>query len=261
MIELEAVSKQIAGRTILDRLSFCVGRGRVLAILGHNGAGKTSAIRLMTGLWKPSAGRVRVGGVEMAGQPERGRRLLGVVPSEASLYESLTAWENIRLFSGYFGDAGRAESRARALMADLGIDGVMNRPAGQLSKGMKQKVAIVRALAHKPEVLILDEPTTGLDIGATDALERLIAAHHQAGGTIVLCTHDMHQALRLADQVLVLAGGRGCWQGTRQEIPTADWLANLVLRAGREGGITSGALDQLAAMAGGAAASTAADLP
>ncbi|MFZ5815637.1 MAG: ABC transporter ATP-binding protein [Bacillota bacterium] len=261
MIQFEAVSKQIGDRRILDRLTFGVGRGRVLGLLGPNGAGKTTAIRLLAGVWQPSAGRVRVGGIDMALRPHLGRRLLGVVPGEVSLYESLTVWENVRLFTGYYGAGPAAEERARALLSALEMDEAINQPAGRLSKGMRQKVAIARALAHAPEVLVLDEPTTGLDVASTDALERFIRAHHTTGGTILLCTHDLHQALRLADEVLVLSRGRVCWQGERSAIPSAEWLSELLIGASQEGRGRGDGLEPVAALEGGAPASAAADLP
>ncbi len=232
VIEFSSVTKVIGDRQILDALTLRVGRGRIMGLLGPNGAGKTTTIRLLTGVWKPTSGRVQVGGHDMVTAPEDGRRLLGVVPSETALYEQLSVWENVMLVADYYGDEQAVAERARALLTELGLAGELRQLGERLSKGMKQKVAIARALAHAPEILVLDEPTSGLDVASTDALERFIRTLHESGSTILLCTHDMHQALRVCDEILVLYRGRTFWQGDRRLIPSAAWLSDLLIHAG-----------------------------
>lgn len=231
MLQFEAVCKDLGNRRILQDVSFQVREGTVLGLLGPNGAGKTTTIRLLCGIWKPTAGEIRVAGLDVKKNAQVVRRLLGVVPSNISLYGDLSALENIELVSGLYGDAPHRKERVQALLRELSLADVQHRPVSSFSKGMQQKTAIVRALVHDPRILVLDEPTSALDIASTHAVESFIQVQRQQGITALLCTHDIHQALRLCDEILVLNEGQVFWQGARDQIESADWLMDLVVRA------------------------------
>lgn len=209
MIEVRSLQKQFAGRTVLRDLSFEIPDGRITALLGANGAGKTTCLRIVTGLLGADAGEVRVGGVDVARDPLAVRRLLGVVGDREGLYERLSVEEYLTLFARMQGLSGSGLTQSlAAVRSELELDDLWRRRTVGFSQGERMKVSLARALVHRPQHLILDEPTRGLDVLAARLLRRTLKRLRDAGTTIVFSSHVMSEVLELADRVLVMADGR-----------------------------------------------------
>ena len=214
-LTLEHVTKRYGAFTAVDDLSFSARKGRILGFLGPNGAGKTSTLRMVLGLSEPSEGRLSVLGAP-DGRSVRDR--IGFLPEERGLYRRMTAVEAIVFLAGLKGvPAGEARKRARAMLEQQGLGEAQNRQIRQLSKGMAQKVQLIAAIAHEPELVILDEPFSGLDPVNQQTLEAMIRGLAQRGATVVFSTHVMQHAERLCDQVVLLARGRKAFDGSVAE--------------------------------------------
>jgi ABC-2 type transport system ATP-binding protein len=191
----------------VDGLSFSVRRGELFALLGPNGAGKTTTIRLLTGLLRPTRGTAYVGGLDVR-DLESGpaiRRQIGLLPESAGLYESLTVRRNLELFGRLFGFSGQdLEQRIDAQLSTLGLTDRAEQKAGALSRGLKQRLAIARALLHDPECIVLDEPITGLDPEAARNVREALLRLRSEGRTVLLSTHNLDDADRLSDRVAVI---------------------------------------------------------
>ena len=210
-LKLDGVTKRYGAFTAVRDLSFEVKRGAILGFLGPNGAGKTTTLRMILGLVAPSAGRVEVLG-ETEGRKLRGR--IGFLPEERGLYRRMTAVAAIAFFASLKGvPRGEARRRARRLLEENGLGEAANRPVRALSKGMAQKVQLLSAIAHEPELVILDEPFSGLDPVNQQSLETLIQGLRDRGATVVFSTHVMQHAERLCDQVVLIAGGAKVFDG------------------------------------------------
>jgi len=204
-IEARGLAKRFGPVVALHPLDLAVARGRALAVLGPNGAGKTTLLRLLAGLARPSAGTLAVGGE--AGSRRARRARVGLVSHATALYPALTARENL-VFAARLHGVPDAGLRADALLARFELDAVAHRRAGAYSRGTAQRVAIARALVHEPEVVLLDEPFTGLDARAGALLEGIV--RELAGRrTVVFTSHDLPRAAALADDGLLLVAGRG----------------------------------------------------
>ena len=204
-IEARGLARRFGALVALHPLDLEVAPGRVLAVVGPNGAGKSTLIRLLSGLARPSSGRVAIG--EPSADRRSRRARIGLVAHDTLLYPVLTARENLRFAGRLFGVADPA-ARADALLERFELGAVAERRVGTFSRGTAQRVAIARALVHEPAVLLLDEPFSGLDPRAAERLEELLRG--LAGRcTIVFASHDLPRAARLAQQGLLLAGGRG----------------------------------------------------
>jgi ABC-2 type transport system ATP-binding protein len=211
-LELEGVTKRYGAFTAVRDLSFEVERGTILGFLGPNGAGKTTTLRMMLGLVTPSAGRLEVLG-QTDGRALRGR--IGFLPEERGLYRRMTAVSAIAFLARLKGlPRGEARRRARKLLEDNGLGEAADRQIRALSKGMAQKVQLLSAIAHEPELVILDEPFSGLDPVNQQGLEGIIRGLAQRGATVIFSTHVMQHAERLCDQVVLIAGGRKVFDGT-----------------------------------------------
>jgi tungstate transport system ATP-binding protein len=203
-LRAEALTYSARGKTLVDGVTFEIGRGRRTVIMGPNGAGKSLTLRLCHGLLKPSAGAIRWNGAAQAG----GRKRHAMVFQRPVLLRRSALANLTHALS--LSARSRRERRARAeeALARFGLSALAQRPARVLSGGEQQRLAMARAWALAPEVLFLDEPTAALDPAATRAVEEMIAAFHADGMTIVMTTHDLGQARRLADEVLFLHHGR-----------------------------------------------------
>lgn len=214
-LTLDQVTKRYGAFTAVDDLSFSARQGRILGFLGPNGAGKTSTLRMVLGLSEPTSGRLSVLGAP-DGRSVRDR--IGFLPEERGLYRRMTAVEAIVFLAGLKGVApAEARKRARTLLEQQGLGEAQNRQIRQLSKGMAQKVQLIAAIAHQPELVILDEPFSGLDPVNQQALEAMIRGLAERGATVVFSTHVMQHAERLCDQVVLLARGRKAFDGTVAE--------------------------------------------
>ncbi|HEX9109250.1 MAG TPA: ABC transporter ATP-binding protein, partial [Longimicrobiales bacterium] len=214
----------------VDGLTLQVGAGEVFGLLGHNGAGKTTTIRLLTGLLAASAGSAGVLGHSpaTAGAEIRGRT--GVLTETPSLEERLTAEENLTYYGRMYGVAAAAlRSRVPELLADFGLEERARDRVGTYSKGMKQRLALARALLHDPELLFLDEPTSALDPVASRQVHERVEALRRRSRTIVLCTHNLVEAQRLCHRVAVLRQGRLLALGTPAELGERYGATRVVL--------------------------------
>ena len=210
-LKLAGVTKRYGAFAAVSDLSFEVRPGTILGFLGPNGAGTTTTIRMILGLISPSAGKVEVLG-ERDGRRVRGR--IGFLPEERGLYRRMTPVGAIAFFASLKGlPQGEARRRARQLLADNGLGEAAGRQIRALSKGMSQKVQLLSAIAHEPELVILDEPFSGLDPVNQQSLEALIQGLARRGATVVFSTHVMQHAERLCDQVVLIAGGRKVFDG------------------------------------------------
>lgn len=218
-IEADALHLTLNGREVLSGVSFQIGAGEVCGVLGPNGAGKTSTIRVLNGLLLPDRGQARVLGFDPVTDGQRIRSLTGVLTEAPSLYDRLSARENLAFFGQLYGLAGAALHLAIAnAFAAVGLQEAADLPAGGFSRGMKQRLAIARAILHDPSVLFLDEPTAGLDPIAAAQIARLIASFRERGRTIFLCTHHLGEAERICDRFVLFSRGRVLDSGTREAL-------------------------------------------
>lgn len=203
----------------VDGVSFFVNPGEVFGFLGHNGAGKTTTIRMMNGVLAPTSGSLEVLGLEPLAQGSSLRRRTGVLTEAPSLDERLTARENLTVYGHLYGvEETQVPDRVNDLLEQFELAARGDDKVGGFSKGMKQRLALARALIHKPELLFLDEPTAGLDPMAARQVHQLIRQLRQAGRTIFLCTHNLIEAQRLCDRVAVLRQGKLVALGTVAEL-------------------------------------------
>ncbi|MFM8821384.1 MAG: ABC transporter ATP-binding protein [Phenylobacterium sp.] len=214
-VELETVSRRYGARTVVDELSFSVAQGAVFGFLGPNGAGKTTTLRMILGLVAPTSGRLTVLG---SGDGRKVRDRIGFLPEERGLHPRMTPLQAAAFLGGLKGvSPGDARRKAREQLEALGLGASVNTQIRRLSKGMAQQAALVCTLVHDPELIILDEPFSGLDPMHQQGLERLILERSQQGATVIFSTHVMSHAERLCDQVLLLAGGRKVFDGSLAE--------------------------------------------
>ena len=203
-VALDGISFVVRGRAILDRVTLELAHGKRTVILGPNGAGKSVLLRIVHGLLKPTAGRVHWSSDDASGRP---RRQAMVFQRPVMFRRSVLG--NLRLALRFAGvPAAERDARARDALERVGLASIAEQPARVLSGGEQQRLAIARAWMLDPEVLFLDEPTANLDPGSTHAIERIVDTIHAAGTKIVMVTHNLGQARRLADEILFLLGGR-----------------------------------------------------
>jgi ABC-2 type transport system ATP-binding protein len=209
MIEARDLTRRFGDFTAVDQVSLRVPAGALVALLGPNGAGKTTIVRMLAGLIAPSAGEATVAGYDIRRQADAVRANVGLVTDAPGLYEQMTAPAYLDFFGSLYGvpSADRTR-RIGELLAMFELDGARGERMVGFSKGMKQKVALARALLHDPVALFLDEPTSGLDPLAARGVRELMRSLKRSNRAIVLCTHDLDEAERLADEVAILRQGR-----------------------------------------------------
>jgi len=225
VIEASTVSKRIGTRDIVSDLSLSVGRGRAFALLGPNGAGKTTTVRLLTGMLAPTSGDVRLFGKALTrSSSDRLRQRIGV-QTDGNTYEQLTVEENLDIWGDLYGmPAPRRAARIDELLELFRMGSRKGSVVSTLSKGMRQKVAIARAMLREPEVLFLDEPTAGLDPEASaDLLEHLRAVIERRDTTMVICTHQLQGLEELVDDIGIIKGGRLLESGPTDALINARW--------------------------------------
>jgi len=204
-IAAHGLAKRFGRAAALRGVEFEIPVGSSLAVLGPNGAGKSTLLRLIAGLARPSAGSVEVRGIDC--HRRRARAGIGYIGHATLLYPALTARENL-LFAARCHAVRDPQARADALLEESGLGSAADRKAGEFSRGMAQRLAIARSLVHDPDLVLLDEPFTGLDRVASDRFSDRIDAMHRDGRTLVLVTHDLRAATRFADRAIVLARGQ-----------------------------------------------------
>lgn len=206
-IESHGLHKRFGDRVAVEGLTFSVEQGEVFGLLGPNGAGKTTTVRMLTGLLQPTGGEARVFGHDVRVDGERLRRDVGLLTEQPGLYDRLTARENLRFFIKLNElDERTAWPRAQRYLERFGLAGREDEPAGSYSKGMRQKLAIVRAIVHEPKVIFLDEPTSGLDPESARTVRDAVAELAAEGRTIVLCSHNLPEVERLCGRIGVVKG-------------------------------------------------------
>jgi ABC-2 type transport system ATP-binding protein len=217
-LELRGLTKSF-DRPAVDALDLVVEAGRFYALLGPNGAGKTTTLRMVAGLIAPDAGSVRVCGVDALAHPVGAKRLVAWVSDEPMIYDKLTPLEYLEFVAGLWSmDPQEAEAGARELIARLGLEREAHRRCEGLSKGMRQKVALAGALIHQPRLIILDEPLTGLDAAAARVVKDVLLARVREGASVIMTTHILEVAERMAERIGVIAHGRLVAEGTLDEL-------------------------------------------
>ncbi|MFA6961063.1 MAG: ATP-binding cassette domain-containing protein [Opitutaceae bacterium] len=203
----------------VDDVSFTCEPGKIYGLLGANGAGKTTALRMLATLLSPTSGSATVAGFDVVQQPAKVRASVGFLAASTALYARLTARETIAYFGSLNGlDAECIAKRTAQLSAELDMDEFLDRRVGTFSTGMKQKTSIARTLVHDPDVLILDEPTLGLDVMASRGIVRFVRQCRERGKTVIYSTHIMSEVEKLCDRVGIIHGGRLLAEGTLDEL-------------------------------------------
>jgi ABC-2 type transport system ATP-binding protein len=225
VIEVQGLAKTFGSLVAVRDLSFTVGDGEIFGLLGPNGAGKTTTVRMLAGLVAPTAGRARLNGLELATDTEAVRALTGILTEAPGLHDRLTARQNLAYYARLYGLRGRTARDAVTRHLDLvGMREHADRRVAGFTKGMRQKVAVARALLHEPQVIYLDEPTSGLDPSAARQVREIVGALRDAGRSIVICTHNLDEAERLCDRI-------GIMRGTLLSVGTPATLRRLGRRA------------------------------
>jgi len=220
LIEAHGLTKRYRGAVLaVDDLDFTARPGEVFGLLGENGAGKTTTLRMLATVLQPTAGTARIMGHDIVKEPELVRRRIGVVAAETGVYDRLTPYEIVRYF-GRLNDLNEAtiKRRAEEIFERLDMTDFVHRRSGQLSKGMKQKVNIARAMINDPPVLLLDEPCAGLDVTSSRAVDDFILEAKRAGKTIVFSSHIMSEVEKVCDRVAIIHRGSIIVDGTMEEL-------------------------------------------
>jgi oleandomycin transport system ATP-binding protein len=248
-IVAEQLGKSFGARTVLSGLNLQVPAGLVLGLLGRNGAGKTTAVRILATLLAADTGRARVAGFDVAAQPQRVRAQIGLTGQYAAVDDLLTARENLYLIGRLLGlRRGPARVRAAALLEQFGLGDVAAAKVATFSGGMRRRLDLAASLTGTPQVLFLDEPTTGLDLASRRQLWELIRALAAAGTTVLLTTQYLEEAERLADRIVVLHDGAAVAEGTPAQLRARAGGPVLEVRPLRPGDLaaTARALGRLA---------------
>lgn len=231
VIATRGLSRRFGDVTAVDALDLTVDRGEIVGLLGHNGAGKTTTVRLLNGVLAPSAGSVRVLGLDPTTDGVALRRRCGVSTETPSVDERLTGRQGLTFFAEVYGVApARVAARVDELLAAFDLSAAADLRVGTYSKGMRQRLTLARALLHEPDLLCLDEPSAGLDPVAAREVDDRIARLREAGTTVLLCTHNLAQAQALCDRVVVLERGRVVASGAPSAL-AAELGAGLAVRA------------------------------
>ncbi|HEX9769445.1 MAG TPA: ABC transporter ATP-binding protein [Kiloniellales bacterium] len=217
-LELKGLTKRY-DRPAVDGLELTIRAGEFYALLGPNGAGKTTTLRIVAGLLRPDAGSVSVFGIDALKNPIEAKRLIAWVSDEPMIYEKLTPFEYLEFVAGLWRiDAAAAEAKARDLIEWLGLAPHAHARCQGFSKGMRQKVALAGAMVHEPRLLILDEPLTGLDAGSARQVKDVLVERVRNGVTVVMTTHILEVAERMAERIGVIDKGRLIAEGTLEEL-------------------------------------------
>jgi ABC-2 type transport system ATP-binding protein len=217
-LEIKGLTKRF-DRPAVDGLDLTVRAGEFYALLGPNGAGKTTTLRMVAGLLKPDAGAIFTGGIDALADPVAAKQIMAWVSDEPMIYDKLTPLEYLEFVAGLWGcDPQHAECSARELLGSLGLEPHQHERCEGFSKGMRQKVALAGALVHDPRLIILDEPLTGLDAVSARHVKGLLQERVQSGCTVIMTTHILEVAERMADRIGVISSGRLVAEGTLAEL-------------------------------------------
>ena len=219
MIAVQNLSKRFGGLQAVDRISFEVAQGELFGFLGPNGAGKTTTISMISGLLRPDEGTVIIGEHDLWSSPQQAKRQIGLVPQEVALYEEFTARENLQFWGGLYG-LPRAELKQSIdkILQRVGLAERAREPVSRFSGGMKRRLNLAAGLVHRPRVLLLDEPTVGIDPQARNAILEIIRDIARQGTTIVFTTHHLEEAEKLCDRIAIMDHGRILQTGSLSEL-------------------------------------------
>jgi ABC-2 type transport system ATP-binding protein len=217
-LEIRGLSKRF-DRPAVDGLDLAVRTGEFYALLGPNGAGKTTTLRMIAGLMRPDAGSIRITGIDALADPVAAKSVTAWISDEPMTYDKLTPEEYLEFVAGLWGvEPELAQARAAELLDWLGLAAHARERCETFSKGMRQKVALAGALVHEPRLIILDEPLTGLDAGSARQVKNVLRERVRDGGTVIMTTHILEVAERMADRIGVIAHGRLIAEGTLEEL-------------------------------------------
>ena len=217
-LALRGVSKSF-DRPAVDALDLTIYGGEFYALVGPNGAGKTTTLRMVVGLLKPDAGSIRIGGIDALSDPVAAKQITAWLSDEPMIYDKLTPYEYLEFVAGLWRiDPAVAQGRARELIGWFGLEPHAHERCEGFSRGMRQKVALAGALVHDPKLIILDEPLTGLDAGTARQVKDVLRGRVREGGTVIMTTHILEVAERMADRIGVIARGRLIAEGTLDDL-------------------------------------------
>jgi heme ABC exporter ATP-binding subunit CcmA len=219
-IETQGLTKSFNNKLALRGIDLEIKQGESVVIFGPNGAGKTTLIKVLATIMNPSSGRILVDGLNLKNNAEEIQRRIGVVTHQTFLYSNLTAYENLEFYSRMYDVPGRKE-RIHEVVAMVGMTSRLYDRVGTLSRGMQQRLSIARSLLHKPAIMLLDEPETGLDQQAIPMLWKALEIEGEERRTIVLTTHSLERGLEVGDRLLILDTGKIVYQGSRQALNLA----------------------------------------
>lgn len=228
-IEVSGLRKAYGRTQVLRGLDLEVPWGSVLTVLGPNGSGKTTLVRVLAGLARPDDGRVGIAGIDLAREPERARRRVGVVTHDALLYDGLTGYENLAFFGRMFG-LDRIDDRIAEVSELLGIADRLRQRAGTLSHGFRKRFSIARALLHGPSVLVMDEPESGLDQEALRLLDAVLGAGTNPARAVLLTTHDLERGLAVGDSLVILSRGEVAYSRSKVSPDEVDDVRDAYFR-------------------------------
>jgi ABC-2 type transport system ATP-binding protein len=224
--EIVGLVKRFGSKVAVSGLSLTVPAGMLYGFLGVNGAGKTTTLRMISGLIRPDAGQIRVLGLDTVAEPERTKQPLAYIPDDPVLYGKLNPMEHLEFVAALWGvDTAAARRRAQALLERLGLWDRRGEWIESYSRGMKQKVALAGALIHEPRLILLDEPLTGLDASAARLVKDMLLEFLGKGGAVILTTHILEVAERLAERIGIMSGGRLIAEGTMEELRSSSGRA------------------------------------
>jgi heme ABC exporter ATP-binding subunit CcmA len=203
IIEAKNLSKKFGSHLAVSDVTLAIARGESFALLGPNGAGKTTIIRILSTLLKPTSGSVKINGFDLAKEPEKVKKSIGVVSHNSFLYDELTVKENLDFYTALY----EAEASIEDLLEKLEISSICDEYVGNLSSGMKQRLSIARAIIHEPEILLLDEPSVGLDVKSKQVFYEMVKELRSKGTTILLTTHLLEEAAQLCRTGVVMHKG------------------------------------------------------
>ncbi|MDQ1145099.1 heme exporter protein A [Bacillus sp. SORGH_AS 510] len=207
MIEIKNLTKQADNKLILRGIDLSIKKGETVAILGPNGAGKSTLLKVLATLIKPTSGLVKINSLDLKKDHIEIKKVLGYLPHSSLLYDHYSPLENLVFFGNVYG-VKNVEEQAMKLVKEVGLSFFLNEPVKNFSRGMIQRIAIARAIIHDPEVLLLDEPHTGLDQGAITILNNVILSMRERGATTLMVTHDFKQAAEICDRIIILKNGK-----------------------------------------------------
>ncbi len=234
MITTENLSRSYGTKAALVGLNLTVEPGEILGFLGPNGAGKSTTVKILTGMIRPDAGRAIIAGFDVVEQPMEVKKRIGYVPETAALYDGLTGGEYLELIAClYHLDTKTARNRRHELLELFGLTDAENQRMSEYSKGMRQKVAIIAAMMHRPEVLIMDEPLDGLDANAAMIVKELLKQMAAQGKTVLFCSHILDVVDRMCSKIVIINQGRLVASGTSDDLKHQTGEASLEAAFGK----------------------------